>query len=268
LTEKFDLTERAKRATRITWIALVTNMGLTAVKLAAGIMGQSAAIVSDAFHSLSDFATDIVILLGFRIIKKPADKTHAYGHGKFESLLSVIIALALFSVGLRILWTGTQSIIRSFQGIVIPRPGIIALYAAILSIFVKEILFRISIKVGKQIDSQAILAKAWHERSDAFSSVATLAGVSGAILFGEKWRVLDPVAAVFVSFFIIKIAISIFRDSINDLLEASLCQETQAQILEVIKSVPGAENPHNLRTRRIGSIIAIAPPTSQLPVTT
>ncbi|MBU1086921.1 MAG: cation diffusion facilitator family transporter [Candidatus Omnitrophica bacterium] len=248
---------RVDKANRVTWIGLYVNIGLTLFKLIAGVFGQSAAMIADAFHSLSDFATDVVVLLGFRFIAKPVDKSHDYGHGKAETLSSVIIGLALFAVGFRIFWVGLHSIYHVYHGELIPEPGVIAFYAAIISIISKEGLYRYTMKTGRAINSSAVIANAWHHRSDTFSSIGTMLGIGGAILLGEKWRILDPIAALVVSVFIIQTSIRISLDSFNELLEASLSDEFEKKILDIIKSVSGVISPHELRTRRIGNYIAI-----------
>ena len=219
--------------------------------------GRSGAMIADSVHSLSDFATDVVVLLGFQVVKKPVDKSHDYGHGKFETLVTTIIGLGLLWVGGAILWVGTKKIVQTTYGHALNKPGWIAFYAAIISIAVKEWLYQYTVIVGKKINSQAIIANAWHHRSDALSSVGTMLGIGGAILLGEKWRVLDPIAAIIVSFFIIQVAISISAGSINELLEASLNEETEKEILQIIKNTPGAQQPHSMKTRKIGNNIAI-----------
>lgn len=251
------MSNRCVKANRVTWVGMYANIVLTLFKLIAGIFGQSAAMVADAFHSLSDFATDVVVLLGFRFVEKPVDKTHDYGHGKAETLSSVIIGIALFAVGFRIFWVGVHQIYHIYKGQVIPEPGLIAFYAAVISIVMKEWLYRYTIKTGKAINSPAVVANAWHHRSDAFSSIGTMIGIGGAILLGEKWHILDPIAALIVSVFIIRTAIRISLDSFNELLEASLDDESEKKILEIINSVSGVISPHELRTRRIGNYIAI-----------
>lgn len=251
------MTNRTDKANKVTWVGLWVNIILTLFKLTAGIFGQSAAMIADAFHSLSDFATDIAVLLGFRFVDKPVDKSHDYGHGKVETLVSVIIGIALFAVGLRIFWTGAHSIYHVYQGEPIAKPGWIAFYAAIISIVTKEWLYRYTIKTGRKINSLAIIANAWHHRSDAFSSIGTMLGIGGAILLGEKWHVLDPVAAVVVSFFIIQISVNLTLGGVNELMEASLSDEEESRISEIIRAVSGVGNLHDIRTRRIGNYIAL-----------
>lgn len=251
------MTNRVDKANKVTWAGLVINVILTVFKLFAGMFGKSGAMIADAFHSLSDFATDVVVLFGFRFVGKPADKSHDYGHGKIETLLSVVIGAVLCVVGVRIFWTAGQSIFNIYHGKSIQEPGWIAVYAAIISIIVKESLYRYTIKAGREINSQVIIANAWHHRSDAFSSIGTMFGIGGAILLGEKWHILDPVAAIIVSFFIIRTAINISLGGFNELMEASLSDEVEHKILESLKIIPGVIFPHNLKTRRIGNYIAI-----------
>ncbi len=251
------MADRVYRANKVTWVGLFVNIVLTGFKLIAGIFGKSSAMIADAFHSLSDFATDIVVLLGFKFIEKPADKSHAYGHGKAETISSVVIGLALFAVGFRIFGVGAHSVYHIFHGESIPEPGWIAFYAAVVSVVVKEWLYRYSIGIGRAINSSAVVANAWHHRSDAFSSIGTMLGIGGAILLGEKWHVLDPIAAIVVSFFIIRTAVDISLGGFNELMEASLSDEVEQGILITVGNVPGVISPHSLKTRRIGNYVAV-----------
>ncbi|MFH1429101.1 MAG: cation diffusion facilitator family transporter [Candidatus Margulisiibacteriota bacterium] len=249
---------RAKQASDITWVGFFANLTLTAFKLFAGIIGHSGAMLADAIHSFSDFATDIVVIVSFQITKKPPDKSHDYGHGKFETLATTIIGTALLFVGLGILFTGLKNIylVMVLQK-PIHSPKIIALVAAFLSIVIKEILYRYTIGIGNKIKSQAVIANAWHHRSDALSSIGTLLGIGGAILLGDQWRILDPVAAIIVSAFIIKVAYNISLESIKELLEESLDENTESNILNIIKNTNAVKEPHNLRTRKNGNKIII-----------
>jgi len=244
---------RVDEAKKVTWIGFGINIILTILKFFAGIFGNSAAMIADAVHSFSDFVTDLIVIFSFRIVNEPADETHDYGHGKFETLASLIVGGTLLLVGIGILWTGVDRIIEIIYGEVVPRPGFIALIAAAVSIVVKEILYQYQVVVGRKINSKAIIANAWHHRSDALSSVATLFGIGGAYFFGDRWRILDPAAAVLVSFAIMKIAYDIGWDSIKELLEFSLGSEEKEKIYNIIRSVNGVINPHNLRTRKVGN---------------
>ena len=249
--------ERQKHIYRVTIVGSVVNLLLVVFKFIAGILGRSTAMIADAVHSLSDFVTDIVVIVFVRISGKPADECHDYGHGKFETLATVIISLALFAVGVGILVGGVKDIAAVINGAILPKPSIIALIAAVVSILAKELLYRYTVKVGRKIESQTVVANAWHHRSDAFSSIGVLLGIAGAMVFGDRWSVLDSIAAVVVSVFILKVAIDLLKPCLEELLERSLPKEVEEQILEIILSVDGVTSPHHLRTRRIGSNYAI-----------
>lgn len=248
---------REKSIYRITWIGSIVNFVLLVFKFIAGILGHSSALVADAVHSLSDFITDIIVIMFVRISGKPEDDDHRYGHGKYETLATALIGIALFAVGIGLLVGGATKVADVINGAILPVPSIIALIAAAISIVSKEILYRYTVRVGIKLNSQAVVANAWHHRSDAFSSIGTLIGISGAIFLGEKWRILDPIAAIVVSAFIIKVAIDLVKPCVDELLERSLPAETEKQILDIIATFPEVSSPHHLRTRRIGNHIAI-----------
>lgn len=248
---------REKGIFKVTIVGSLVNFFLVVFKFVAGFVGHSSAMIADAVHSLSDFVTDIIVLLFIRISSKPEDKDHDYGHGKYETLATAIIGAILLLVGVGILWDGGSKIIAFIKGETLNSPGMFALVAAIISILLKEILYRYTIKEGKKLNSQAVVANAWHHRSDAFSSIGTAIGIGGAILLGEHWRVLDPIAAVIVSFFIIKVAIQLIIPCLEELLEKSLPDEVEKEIVDIVTSFDGVSEPHHLRTRRIGSYYAI-----------
>lgn len=252
-----DVNERANLATKITWIGLYINSVLTLFKFFAGIFGNSAAMVADAVHSLSDFATDVVVIFSFKIVKKPIDDNHDYGHGKFETLAGFLVGLALLLVAMGIFYSGLKNVLFAIHGGKLESPGLLPLIAALLSIIVKEWLYRYQVIIGKKINSSAVIANAWHHRSDAFSSIGTFFGIGGAVLLGEKFAILDPLAAVVVSFFIFKVAYDITIFNIQELLEVSLPISEKALIMDHVKTVDGAFNPHRLRTRKIGGYWAI-----------
>ncbi len=252
-----SLVERSHIARRVTWIGIAWNVVLITVKFAAGILGRSSALIADAFHSVSDFGTDIAVLLSVRLANRPVDETHHYGHGKIETLASIVISLFLFFVALGIMIDSGFQIYRFVQGKPLERPQLIALFAAIISIIIKEALYRYTIKHGKRIKSQALISNAWHHRSDALTSVAVSLGIAGAYLLGNHFVLLDPIAALLVSFFILNFVRTSFKESVNELLEASLDQEENERILNVVSQTPGVYYPHQLRTRRIGNTIAI-----------
>lgn len=252
-----DTSTREKEIYRVTLVGFVVNLILSAAKLAAGILGRSGAMVADAIHSFSDMATDIVVIVFARISSKPKDDGHDYGHGKYETLATIIISLALAAVGIGILSSSIGSIRTILEGGALPRPGAVALVAAVVSIVAKEILYRYTVRVGRRIDSPSVIANAWHHRSDALSSLGTLAGIGCAYFLGEKWRIADPIAALLVAVFIFKIALDLIRTGLGELLEKSLPADVEQEILSIVTANPEIRSPHNLRTRRIGASIAI-----------
>lgn len=252
-----DDKQRAKSIYKVTLAGGAINIVLVAFKFLAGIIGGSSAMIADAVHSLSDFLTDIVVIVFVHISKKPQDEDHDYGHGKYETLATSIIGLALLLVGVLICYNGVIKVIQCINGEALAKPGMIAFWAAIVSIIMKEYAYRFTVSTGKRVNSQAVIANAWHHRSDAFSSIGTAVGIGGAILLGNKWVVLDPLAAVIVSFFILKVAWKLTGQTIDELLEKSLPEETEKEITELVVSEPGISELHHLRTRRIGNHYAI-----------
>ena len=248
---------RTKQIYRVTLLGMFVNIFLFAFKLVAGIVGRSGAMIADAVHSASDFATDVVVLAFVRISSKPRDDDHKWGHGKYETLASLIIGVALLGVGVEILVDSAEKIKAVVGGEVLPRPGVIAVVAAAVSIVVKEALYRYTVRKGKALQSPSVVANAWHHRSDALSSIGALLGIGAAYFLGEKWRIADPIAAIVVAALIIKVAIDLCRTALAELLEKSLPLDVENEILSIISATPNVYKPHNLRTRRIGSNIAI-----------
>lgn len=248
---------REKEIYKVTLTGSAVNAVLIVLKFIAGFAGKSSAMVADAVHSLSDFVSDVIVLIFVKIAGKPRDKGHDYGHGKFETLATMIIGLLLIGAGIGLMINGTEAVIRSLNGESLERPTMLALIVAVVSILSKEWLYRYTLRTGKKLDSQAVIANAWHHRSDAVSSLGTLIGISGAMFLGEKWRILDPIAAIVVSVLIIKSGYDIVKPCISELLEASLPEDKEKEIIRLVKSVPGIDFVHNLRTRRIGNGIAV-----------
>ena len=248
---------REKTIYKVTWVGFFASLVLSIAKLLAGIFGRSGAMIADAVHSISDFATDVVVLAFVKVSAKPKDEGHDYGHGKYETLATVIIGLALFAVGVGILINSIELIRQVVDGVVIERPGLIALVAAAVSIVVKEALYWYTILTTRCVNSSAMEANAWHHRSDAFSSIGTLIGIGGAYFLGEQWRVLDPIAAVIVSLFIGKVAYNLVKNGLNELLERSLPKELEDEIIGIIMSDSRLSDLHNLKTRRLGAHFAI-----------
>ena len=248
---------REKEIYKVTLVGSAGNVALLTFKFIAGVMGHSSAMIADAVHSLSDFITDVIVLAFVHVSAKPQDKDHDYGHGKYETFASFIIGLALIAAATGIIVSGVAKVIDWAGGKELEAPGWLALAAAIISILVKEILFRYTAIRGKSLDSQALVANAWHHRSDALSSIGTAVGIGGAILLGNRWTVLDPLASVVVGLILVKVSVNLLRSSIGELTESSLSSEIEKEIEEIICSFPDVSEPHNLRTRRIGNRFAI-----------
>ena len=248
--------KREDEIARVTVAGSVVNLLLVGLKAFAGVAGHSAAMVSDAVHSLSDFVTDIVVLVFVRVSARPQDEDHDYGHGKFETLATLLIGLALAAAAIGIVVGGAVKLARWLQGEDLPAPGKLALWAALVSIVVKELLFQYTRWKGRHLQSRALEANAWHHRSDALSSIGAAIGIGGSILLGERWTVLDPLASIVVGAMLVKVAWDLLGPSFGELTDSSLPAETEQEMLDLITSVPGVEDPHNLRTRRIGNLIA------------
>jgi len=248
---------REKEIYKVTLIGTAVNAVLIVLKLIAGIVGRSSAMVADAVHSLSDFVTDVIVLVFVKISGKPYDRGHDYGHGKFETFATMVIGLILVAAGAALFVNGVRLCLDCLHGRELPQPTMFALVIAVMSIVSKEWLYRYTVVRGKVLQSNAVVANAWHHRSDAISSLGTLVGVAGAMFLGDRWRVLDPLAAVAVSFFIMKSGYDIMKPSIDELLEASLPEKEEDEICEIVLSVRGIEAMHRLRTRRIGNTVAI-----------
>ena len=254
---EMDTETRKRRIYRVTLVGFAVNCLLAAGKLAAGLLGRSGAMVADAVHSFSDLATDVVVVAFARVSAKPKDEGHDYGHGKFETLAAILVGLALVAVGAGILAEGVQAIRRVVHGGELARPGGIALAAAAVSIVVKEWLYRYTVRAGRTLRSPSVVANAWHHRSDALSSLGTLAGIGCAYFLGPAWRIADPIAALLVAVFIFKIAFDQIRAGLDELLERSLPADMEQEILRIVTADPAVRQPHNLRTRRIGAAIAV-----------
>ena len=248
---------RVQRITRITVFGTIVNTLLLAFKFLAGILGGSAAMLADAVHSLSDFLTDIVVLVFVKISNRPADRKHSYGYGKYETLATLCIGIALLAVGIGIAVDGVEKIIQVWNGETLAQPGWIAFWAAIASIALKELTYWLTIRVAKQVDSEALRANAWHHRSDALSSIGTGLGIGGAILLGQRWTILDPIAALVVSVFIVLTALRLTYGALGEFLEQSLPEENENEIRAIVAADKELSELHHLCTRRLGNRVAI-----------
>ena len=249
--------EREKQIYRVTLVGSAGNALLVIFKFIAGVLGHSSAMIADAVHSLSDFITDIIVLVFVGISARPQDQSHDYGHGKFETLASLFISLALFGAAVGIIVSGTMKFAAWLGGADLASPGRLALWAALISILLKELMFRYTARKGRELESSALTANAWHHRSDALSSIGAAIGIGGAVLLGGRWTVLDPLASIVVGGMLVKVAWEIMRPSLGELTDESLPEKTEEEILSVFHSFEDIYEPHNLRTRRIGNRVAI-----------
>lgn len=249
--------DRQKQIYKVTLVGGAVNVVLLAFKFIAGILGHSAAMIADAVHSLSDFVTDLIVLVFVHISGQPQDKSHDYGHGKYETLALTIIGIALIIVAVGIFSSGAQRIAAWIRGEELTAPGLLALWAALVSILLKELTYRYTIRKARQLDSPAMEANAWHHRSDALSSIGTAIGIGGAALLGRRWAVLDPIASIIVGAFIVKVAVELILQGMRDLLEHSLPDDIEDEIMRIAQAEPDVIEPHDLRTRRIGNRYAI-----------
>ena len=225
-----SVSSREKEIYRVTIVGSIVNVLLTVLKFFAGVLGASAAMIADAVHSLSDLLTDFVVLLFVKLSSRPADTDHPYGHGKYETLATTIVAIALIAAGGVLMAGGIEKIVAAVHGEQLVIPGRIALWAALISIAAKEAVYWATVIVAKRVDSTVLRANAWHHRTDALSSIATALGIGGALLLGGRWAILDPIAAVLVSIFIIIAAAKMLGEAVQDLLEKSLPPEIEQQI--------------------------------------
>ena len=249
--------DREKEIYKVTLVGSAGNVFLVIVKFIAGILGHSAAMVADAVHSLSDFLTDVVVLVFVGVSARPQDTSHDYGHGKFETLATLFISLALAGAAIGIIVSGALKFASWLDGEELPAPGRLALWVALLSIAVKELMYQYTARSGRKLESSALTANAWHHRSDALSSVGAAVGIGGAVLLGGRWTVLDPLASIVVGAMLLGVAWKILRPSMGELTDESLPEGVEKEILDILGSGSGVSEPHNLRTRRIGNRIAI-----------
>ena len=248
---------RQKEIYKVTLVGSAGNAALLTFKFIAGVLGNSSAMIADAVHSLSDFVTDLLVLVFVSISAKPQDQSHDYGHGKFETIASFLIGLALVAAATGIVVSGVLKLTSWWGGAQLEAPGWIALWAALLSIAIKEVLYQYTARKGRELDSQVMIANAWHHRSDALSSIGAAIGIALAVLLGQRWTVFDPLASIVVGLMLVKVAYELLKQSIGELTESSLPAETEQEIVQIIQSFDDVQQPHNLRTRRIGNRIAI-----------
>ena len=241
-------------AMKVSGISILVNLLLSIFKLIAGIAAHSGAMISDAIHSASDVGSTFIVIIGVRLSAKKSDKEHQYGHERMECVSSIVLAGMLLVTGLGIGITGVRDIVKSTSGGTIAIPGTLALIAAVVSIVTKEWMFWYTRGAAKKINSGALMADAWHHRSDAFSSVGSLIGIGGA-MFG--FPVLDPLASVVICIFILKVAFDIFKDALDKMLDTSCSEEYEEKLADYIRKSRGVERLDLLRTRMFGNKVYI-----------
>ena len=242
---------------RVTVIGIIVNVLLIILKFIGGIIGTSSAMIADAFHSASDLLTDIGVLVGLRFLAKPPDSTHAYGHGRIETAISLLMGVVLMLTGFGIFRSNGHTILHFIDGVQPTKPGISALFAGILSILSKEGMFWYTHMIARRVGSRSLEANAWHHRSDAFSSVGTVFGVGAALVLGERWTVLDPIAAVFVSILIMKVGFGIGWSALKELSDESLSIDSKKAVEKAIEGVQGVKDFHYIRTRSLGRYVTV-----------
>lgn len=257
MSEELTPKQSISLARHVTWVGFWWNAVLATSKVVVGILAASSALIADGIHSFSDFISDVIVIVMVGIARKKPDRRHEYGHGKYETLATILLALVLFIVSIGILWNGIEQIIHFSKGGTIPRPGVWALIICAASIGIKEWLYHYTRRAGKRISSEALIANAWHHRSDAFSSIATLAGVAGAMFLGEQGRICDPIAAIIVAIFIMAVSYKMALPAIQELLEIALPDSQQQEITHAIAETPGVMTFHHLRSRRSGANVII-----------
>jgi cation diffusion facilitator family transporter len=247
-----DATSNARQVRFVAWVGLLGNLLLSAIKAVAGMLGNSHAVVADAAHSLSDVVTDLALIFGSFLWSAPADANHPHGHRRIETLITVLIGLSLAGVALGLGYEAVLGLGSPHHSV----PGTIALAAALLSIVCKEALYRWTLRVGRRLDSPALVANAWHHRSDALSSIPVALAVSVALI-APRWALVDRVGAVVVCVFILHAAWRIVRPAVAQLIDVGAPEHDRRALEALALAVPGVRAAHALRTRYTGSKLAV-----------
>ncbi len=247
-----DSTERQKVAKRSTLVSVVVNLVLTVVQVIAGVWSQSQALVADGIHSLSDLLADFVVLLANRHSHQGADDDHQYGHQRYETAASFIVGLMLLAVGVGMLWQAVIKLSGSPEDL--PKVQALALWVALGTLVAKETLFRYMLRLAEKVRSSMLVANAWHARSDAASSLVVAMGIGGNLM---GYPFLDPIAALIVGLMVGKMGWSFAWDAMHDLMDRAISQEQYEQICQLLRDTPGVNEVHNVRTRKMGDMIAV-----------
>ena len=243
--------ERHQAAQRSTWISVGVNIFLTLLQIVVGLFSHSQALIADAFHSLSDMLSDFVVLIANRYSKKAADANHPYGHYRIENVASFIVGLLLLAVGIGMLWSAGHKLINPT---LIPQVHRMALWVALSALVIKEGLFRYMLYIAKKVGSSMLIANAWHARSDAASSLIVAVGIMGNLL---GFTLLDCIAALIIGLFIIRMGWKFTWSALADLMDHAIAAHYTEQIYQTILATPGIQGAHNLRTRKLGDLIAV-----------
>lgn len=243
--------ERADAASRSTWVSVVVNLVLTAAQISVGILAKSQGLVADGLHSLSDLVADFIVLLASRQSRKDADEDHPYGHQRFETAASLALGGLLLAVGMGMLWSAVRKLEapETVQAV-----HIVALYVALAALLAKELLFRYMLSVAKRVKSSMLVANAWHARSDAASSLVVSVGIVGNL---AGYPILDPIAALIVSFMVIRMGWSFGWDALHDLMDRAVDDEEVQAIRRTLVETPGVQSVHDVRTRKMGDMILV-----------
>ena len=249
--------QRLQQIQHVTLWGAVCNILLTVVKFAAGIVSGSAAMVADALHSLSDLISDAVVLVFSRLSSHGSDHKHDFGHGRFETLGTLCVSLLLLIVAGKMLVHAFEQIMAVYHGATLQAPGLLALWAALVSIAVKEVLYQWTARVGRRINSPVVIANAWHHRTDAISSVAAALGIAGAYYLGGQWAILDPLVGGVISIFILFIGVKMILPALQELTDSSLPDDIEQRIHSLMSSVEGVRNVHHIQTRQMGRYFVV-----------
>lgn len=244
--------QRLKQIQKVTIWGAICNVALTIFKFIAGTLSGSAAMLADAVHSLSDLISDAVVLVFSRVSARESDDSHKYGHGRFETLATLCVSLLLLVVAGKMLANAVNQILSARSGATLRTPGLMALWAALISIAVKEFLYQWTKRVGKRINSPVVIANAWHHRTDAVSSVASALGIAGAAFIGGQWAILDPLVGGVISIFILVVGVKMALPALQELTDSSLPEDIEQQIYSIMSGVEGVRNVHHMQTRQMG----------------
>lgn len=238
---------RYDEANKVTIQSIIWNVVLTVIKIFSGIVGKSNAMIADGLHSASDIISSVGVLIGNKVAKAPNDKEHNYGHEKAETLVSFLLSILLIVVSLKIGFNALKSLFNLDR---VQVPTLLPLVVSIISIAIKEYQYRITIKVANKINSPSLKADAWHHRSDALSSIAAFIGIGGALL---GFKALDPIASIAVALFVAKVGFDILKDSANELMDYSIDEDQEKQIVNIVENTDGVINLGEIRTRKHGA---------------